>query len=141
MRRNSLFTIIATMVILILSSCSTAEFDENLKLAFNTMEDVFEECNEVNLTMKKIVDTSFQKSLEPQTNGKDILVILSEMANEQYDTYEREGVGKQITENLDLLRSQVAALKNAPISRKNCYNDFMEIVMEVSFIWNKLPLP
>ena len=68
-------------------------------------------------------------------------MVLAKVANEQYDTYEREGVGKQITENLNLLRSQVAALKNAPISMKNCYNDFMEIVMEVSFIWNKLPLP
>ncbi len=61
------------MVILILSSCSTAEFDENLKLAFNTMEDVFEECNEVNLTMKKIVDTSFQKAWNPKQMGKIFL--------------------------------------------------------------------
>lgn len=131
MKKIYLTSVIVTLVMIILQSCSTKEYDENLKNAFQTMENIYTESNMVNLTMKKIVETSFQKSGEPQNMGKDILVILSDMAKEQYDNYEKDGVGKRISDNVNLLRSQTAALKNPPMSRTDCYNELMMIASEV----------
>ena len=115
-------------------SCSTKEYDDNLKIAFGTMEDVFNEGNKVSQTMKKVVETYFS-NINKYYDNED---ALAEMAHEQYDAFEKEGVGKRISDNVELLRSQSASLKNPPSSRVECYNEFMEIASGVCQFCEKI---
>ena len=120
----------AILLMAMLQSCSTTEYDENLRIAFGTMEVIYKDSDKVSQSMKKLFG-SYLGNFDEYDEYDDGQDALAERAYKQYDAFEKEGVIQRIADNINLLHSQSASLKNPPLLRRDCHNDFIRLASQI----------
>lgn len=128
MKRISFFILTS---ILLLSSCGKSEkqFDKELSEAYTQMEKTrltsAYVCSEVSTTWQKPIFDNKTPSGKYCTDFNDAL-------EELYDNFHKTGVTDSIDKWNDKMQSMTSKLTEHPESRKDCYDDFVEIISEVS---------
>lgn len=116
--------------VITLTSCSNEkDFDKNLKEAYN-------ETVKVLLTSTLICDniSSTWRTAIFDHKGPDgrYCSDFNEALADLRTTYKNAGILDSISKYKTNMQSATSKLNNPPASRKECYNDFIEIVGEVS---------
>lgn len=116
--------------IMILTSCSgEKKFDENLQNAYSKMEKTLLSSALICEATSSAWRTAIYDNKTP--SGKycsDFNEALSELRS----NYRKSGLLDSISSYKRQLQEATSLLNNPPSSRKDCYNDFVDIVGEVS---------
>ncbi len=117
--------------ILLLSSCGKSEkqFDKELSEAFTQME-------KTKLTSALVcsdVSNTWQKAIfDNRTPSGKYCSDFNDALKELYQKYSDNGITDSISRWNKSMQEMTSKLNEHPDSRKDCYNDFVEIVSEVS---------
>ena len=116
---------------LLLSSCGKSErqFDKELNEAFTQMEKTKLAsalvCAEVSSTWHKAI-------FDNETPSGKYCSDFNDALKELYQKYSDNGITDSISRWNENLQKKTSKMNEHPASRKDCYNDFVEIVSEVS---------
>ena len=127
--KKVLFVLFAGLFLL--SSCGKSEkqFDNELSVAFKEMEKTklssFIVCSDVSSTWQKAIFDNRTPSGKYCSDFNDALLEL-------YQKYRDNGITDSISKWNKNMQEMTTKLNEHPDSRKDCYNDFVEIVSEVS---------
>ena len=116
---------------LLLSSCGKSErqFDKELNEAFTQMEKTKLAsalvCSEVSSTWHKAI-------FDDRTPSGEYCSDFNDALKELYQGYSDSGIIDSISRWNNSMLEMTSKLNEHPASRKDCYNDFVEIVSEVS---------
>ena len=119
-----------TACMFIFASCSNdKQFDENLQVAYQEMDKTMMTssivCSQTERTWSTAIFDRKTPSGKYCSNFNDAL-------SELFDTYHESGILDSLSNYKDRMQVATSKLNNPPSSRKDCYNDFVEIVSEVS---------
>lgn len=128
MKKIILLLTISTFVFV---SCDNKEkdFDANLQSSYSEMTKTIVSssivCDKVSQTWRKAIHSNVDHKGNYCYDFNDALKIL-------FDEYKTDGTIKNIETHRDKMINSAKLLNNPPKSRKNCYDDYMEIVSEAS---------
>jgi len=119
-----------TMCLCCLASCTNEkQFDEDLQVAWQEMGKTF-------LTSTYIcgqtADTWRTAIFDNKTPSGKYCSDFNEALSELFDTYRKNGILDSISSYKNAMQVATSKLNDPPSSRKDCYNDFVDIVSEVS---------
>lgn len=123
--------LLTTSILIMLSSCgkSEREFDKNLNKAWEEMGKTASASAE---TCSEIASTWSEAILKNRTPSGAYCSDFNEAIKELFETYVETGVMDSIRHYNNEMQKYTSLLKDPPRSRKDCYDDFVEIVSEVS---------
>ncbi len=117
--------------VLLLTSCGKSEkqFDKELREAFTEMEKTKATsalvCADVSSTWQKAIFDDVTPSGKYCSDFNDAL-------KELYQKYSDNGITDSIIRWNESMQQMTSKMNEHPVSRKECYNDFVDIVSEVS---------
>lgn len=129
MRKFMLFLV--TAMLIMMSSCgkSESQFDKELNNAYDVMEKTRISsalmCDQISSTW----NTAIFKNKTP--SGKYCSDFNDALA-ELFDNFSESGITDSIKNWNNEMQKLTSKMNDAPHSRKDCYNDFVEIISEVS---------
>ena len=123
-------TFLLMVGVILLSSCGREKkFDQNLQSAYSKMEKVLVHssimCEQTSSTWRKAIYDNRTPSGKYCSDFNDAL-------GELFGVYKSAGLLDSISVYKKELEEATSLLNNHPSSRKDCYDDFVEIVGEVS---------
>jgi len=124
-------TFIIGVVLAMLVSCGKSEstFDKELREAFTQME-------KTKLTSALVcsdVSSTWQKAIfDNRTPSGKYCSDFNDALKELYEKYSNNGITDSISKWNKMLQEMTSKLNEHPVSRNDCYNEFVEIVSEVS---------
>lgn len=112
------------------ASCSNEkQFDEDLQKAYKEMAKTFLASG---LVCGQISDTWRSAIFDNKTPSGKYCSDFNDALSELFDTYRKNGILDSISSYKNAMQVATSKLNDPPSSRKNCYNDFVDIVSEVS---------
>ncbi len=129
MRKIMLFMV--TLMLILMSSCgkSESQFDKELNKAYAVMEKTrFSSalmCDKISSTWNKAIFDNRTPSGKYCSDFNDALTEL-------FDNFSESGITDSIKNWNNEMQKLTSQMNDAPHSRKDCYNDFVDIVSEVS---------
>lgn len=122
--------VLLTGCLFIFASCSNEkQFDEDLQKAYQEMGKTFLTSS---LVCGQISNTWRTAIFDDKTPSGKYCSDFNEALSELFDTYRESGILDSISSYKNAMQVATSKLNNPPSSRKDCYNDFVEIVSEVS---------
>lgn len=126
--KKLLFLLTACMMLL--SSCNNEkQFDEDLQVAYGEMTKTLLSsglvCEGTSNTWRKAIFDNKTPSGKYCSDFNDAL-------EEQFEIYHKSGILDSIASYKNAMQVATSKLNDPPSSRKECYDDFVEIVGEVS---------
>lgn len=119
-----------TVCMFFLASCSNEkQFDEDLQVAWQEMGKTFITSA---MVCSQTADTWRTAIFDDKTPSGKYCSDFNDALKEQFDTYRESGVLDSISSFKNAMQVATSKLNDPPSSRKDCYNDFVEIVSEVS---------
>ena len=119
-----------TMCLCCLASCTNEkQFDEDLQVAWHKMIKTVIGSSVVCDETAEVWRAAIHENKTP--SGK-YCSDFNDALEELYKRNEKEGVYDSIESFKDAMQQATSKLNDPPSSRKDCYNDFVEIVSEVS---------
>ena len=116
--------------ILILVSCGQEKkFDDNLKSAFKEQNITFYTSV---LAVDKISSTWSTAIFDNKTPSGKYCSDFNDALEELYESFKTYGITDSISKHKGVMENQVSKLNNPPASRKDCYNDLVELVSETN---------
>ena len=117
-------------VILLLASCSgEKKFDENLQDAYGKMID---ELAMSTMVCSKTASTWRNAIYDNKTPSGKYCSDFNDALKELFQTYKKSGITDSISSYKTKLQEATSKLNDPPSSRKDCYNDFVDLVGDVS---------
>ncbi len=123
--------ILVFFAVILLASCGKTEkqFDKELNEAFIQME-------KTRLTSALVcsnVSSTWQKAIfDNRTPSGEYCSDFNDALKELYQKYSDNGITDSISKWNSSMQKLTSKLNEHPVSRKECYDDFVEIVSEVS---------
>ena len=115
---------------LFLASCSNdKQFDEDLQVAYQEMGKTFLSST---LVCGQIANTWRTAIFDNKTPSGKYCSDFNDALEELFDTYRESGVLDSISKYKKAMQVATSKLNDPSSNRKDCYNDFVEIVSEVS---------
>ncbi len=121
--------ILLVFTCLLLVSCSTKKFDEGMN---NVLSDMGKTVVLSSMVCDKISDTWQTAIYDHKGPGGDYCSDFNIAILELLDILEQSGTIDSIKAAQSRMESTTSKLNNPPTNRKECYNDLVEIVSEVS---------
>lgn len=119
-----------TICMCFFASCSNEkQFDEDLQVAYQEMGKTFLTST---LVCSQISNTWRTAIFDDKTPSGKYCSDFNEALKELFDTYQDSGILDSISSYKNAMQVATSKLNNPPSSRKDCYEDFVEIVSEVS---------
>ena len=126
--RKIMFLMIAGAMLL--ASCGKEkQFDENLQVAYQEMAKTMLAST---LVCGQTADTWRTAIFDNKTPSGKYCSDFNDALSELFDTYRESGILDSLSNYKNRMQVATSKLNNPPSSRKDCYNDFVEIVSEVS---------
>ena len=119
-----------TICLFFLTSCSKEkQFDEKLKVAYQEMSNTL-----ISSTIHCAVTTLTWKTAiyENKTPSGKYCSNFNEALDELSEGYRKNGILDTLYVSMKRMQTATSKLNNPPSSRKECYDDFIEIVADVS---------
>ena len=128
--KKTLFILTACMFFL--TSCSNEkQFDGDLQMACQKTNKTFQAST---LVCKQISDTRRTAIFDNKTPSGKYCSDFNEALKELFESYSESGILDSINSFRNSMQVATSKLNNPPSSRTDCYNDFVEIVSDVSSI-------
>ena len=122
--------ILLTSCMFFFASCSNEkQFDEDLQVAYQEMGKTFLTST---LVCGQIADTWRTAIFDNKTPSGKYCSDFNDALKEVFDSYRENGILDSISSYKNAMQVATSKLNDPPSSRKDCYNDFVEIVSEVS---------
>ena len=120
--------ILVAMSIIFVSCGKERKFDENLQDAIASMKKV----SSISLIVCSETADTWRKAIyDHKSPSGEYCSDFNEALSEMRGIIEKSGLLDSISFYKDKMESTTSKMNNPPSSRKDCYNDFVEIVSEV----------
>lgn len=120
-----------TIMLIMMSSCgkSESQFDKELNQAYNVMEKTrFSSA----LMCDKISSTWNTAIFKNKTPSGKYCSDFNDALTELFENFSESGITDSIRSWNNEMQKLTSKMNDAPNSRKDCYNDFVDIISEVS---------
>jgi len=119
-----------TACVFVFASCGNEkQFDEDLQVAYQEMTKTMTTSS---IVCEQTTNTWNTAIFDHKTPSGKYCSDFEDALSELFDSYRESGILDSLSNYKNRMQVATSKLNNPPSSRKDCYNDFVEIVSEVS---------
>lgn len=127
--KKKLFLVLVASALLFASCGQEKKFDKNLQEAYKELQITFYASA---LSCDQISKTWYNAIYEHETPSGKYCSDFNDALQEQMELFRKSGINDSIYKHKKNMEEATSRLNNPPSNRKDCYNEFVEIVGETS---------